>query len=88
MDYFDFYLLHSIEDGSNYEVYEKYDCFSWGLKMKDEGKIRHFGFSYHGSPELLEEVLDKHPADWLYCLQILYSGMSDEHQYSGCFQYH
>ncbi len=61
VDYFDFYLLHSIEDGSNYDIYEKYDCFSWGLKKKEEGKIRHFGFSYHGSPELLENVLDKHP---------------------------
>jgi len=35
VDYFDFYLLHSIEDGSNYEIYEKYDCFSWGLKKKE-----------------------------------------------------
>ena len=61
VDYFDFYLLHSVEDGSNYDTYEKYDCFSWGVKKKEEGKIRHFGFSFHGSPELLEEILDKHP---------------------------
>ena len=61
VDYFDLYLLHSIEDGSNYDTYVKYDCFSWGLKMKAEGKIRHFGFSYHGSPELLDEILDAHP---------------------------
>ncbi|MBP5465641.1 MAG: aldo/keto reductase [Treponema sp.] len=61
VDYFDFYLLHSIEDGSNYDVYEKYDCFSWGLKAKEQGRIRHIGFSFHGTPELLEKVLDKHP---------------------------
>ncbi len=60
VDHFDLYLLHSIEDGSNYDTYVKYDCFDWGLKKKAEGKIKHFGFSYHGSPELLEEVLDKH----------------------------
>ena len=29
VDYFDFYLLHSIEDGNNYDTYEKYDCFNW-----------------------------------------------------------
>ncbi len=57
----DFYLLHSVEDGNNYDVYEKYDCFSWGLKKKEAGEIRHFGFSYHGSPELLVQILDKHP---------------------------
>ena len=61
VDYFDFYLLHSIEDGNNYDTYEKYDCFSWGLKKKEEGKIKHFGFSYHGTPELLEKILNAHP---------------------------
>ncbi|MCR5503243.1 MAG: aldo/keto reductase [Lachnospiraceae bacterium] len=60
VDYFDFYLLHSIEDGSNYDTYVKYDCFDWGVKKKAEGKIRHFGFSFHGSPELLEKILDEH----------------------------
>jgi predicted aldo/keto reductase-like oxidoreductase len=29
--------------------------------MKAEGKIKHLGFSYHGTPELLVKVLDKHP---------------------------
>ena len=61
VDYFDFYLLHSIEDGNNYDTYVKYDCFKWGVKMKEAGKIRHFGFSYHGTPELLEDILDAHP---------------------------
>lgn len=61
VEYFDLYLLHSVEDGNNYDTYEKYDCFSWGWKKKEEGKIRHLGFSYHGSPELLSEILDKHP---------------------------
>ncbi|MCR5687326.1 MAG: aldo/keto reductase [Lachnospiraceae bacterium] len=59
--YFDLYLLHSVEDGSNYDTYVKYDCFSFCMKMKEEGKIKHFGFSYHGSPELLEKVVDAHP---------------------------
>ena len=61
VDYYDFYLLHSIEDGNNYDTYVKYDCFKWGMQKKEEGKIKHFGFSYHGSPELLEEILDAHP---------------------------
>ena len=60
-DYIDYYLLHSVEDGANYETYEKYDCFAWGMKKKEEGSIKHLGFSFHGSPELLEQVLDKHP---------------------------
>ena len=60
VNYVDFYLLHSIEDG-NIETYERLDCFNWGLKKKAEGKIRHFGFSFHGSPACLIRVLDAHP---------------------------
>jgi predicted aldo/keto reductase-like oxidoreductase len=61
LEFFDFYLLHSIEDGNNYDTYVKYNCFEWGIQKKKEGKIKHFGFSFHGSPELLEEIVDKHP---------------------------
>ena len=72
VDFFDFYLLHSVEDGSNYDTYVKYDCFKWGMQKKAEGKIRHFGFSYHGSPELLEEVLDLHPEVEFVQIQLNY----------------
>jgi predicted aldo/keto reductase-like oxidoreductase len=72
VDYFDLYLLHSIEDGSNYDTYEKYDCFNWGMKKKEEGKIRHLGFSYHGSPELLVQILDKHPEVEFVQIQLNY----------------
>ncbi len=72
VDYFDFYLLHSIEEGNNYDVYVKYDCFKWGLQKKAEGKIKHFGFSFHGSPELLTEILDKHPEVEFVQIQLNY----------------
>ena len=61
VDYFDFYLLHSIEDGGNGETYERLDCYNWGLQKKAEGRIRHFGFSFHGSPAYLNRILDAHP---------------------------
>ena len=72
VDYFDFYLLHSIEDGNNYDTYVKYDCFEWGVKMRDEGKIRHFGFSFHGTPELLEQIVDSHPEVEIVQIQLNY----------------
>ena len=73
VDYFDFYLLHSVEDGGNYDTYEKLDCFNWGIQKKAEGKIRHFGFSFHGSPALLEQVLDKHPEIEFVQIQLNYA---------------
>ena len=72
VDYFDFYLLHSIEDGSNYDTYVKYDCFDWCMKRKEEGKIKHFGFSFHGSPELLESIVDAHPEVEFVQIQLNY----------------
>lgn len=73
LDYFDFYLLHSVEDGSNGDTYEKLDCFSWGMQKKAEGKIRHFGFSFHGSPEYLESLLDRHPEVEFVQIQLNYA---------------
>ena len=73
VDYFDLYLLHSIEDGSNGDTYEKLDCFSWGLQKKAEGKFRHFGFSFHGSPAYLEKVLDAHPEVEFVQIQLNYA---------------
>lgn len=70
--YFDLYLLHSVEDGANYEGYVKYDCFNWAMKKKEEGKIRHFGFSFHGTPELLDQILTEHPEVEIVQIQLNY----------------
>ena len=83
VDFFDFYLLHSIEDGNNYEIYEKYDCFNWGIQKKAEGKIRHFGFSYHGTPELLVQILDKHPEVEFVQIQLNYIDWDNPIVHSG-----
>lgn len=70
--YFDYYLLHSLEEGQNYENMEKYDCFRWGMEKKAQGLIRHLGFSFHGTPALLEEILDKHPEVEFVQIQLNY----------------
>ena len=72
VDHYDFYLLHSIEEG-NIDKYVSLDCFNWGLQKKAEGKIGHFGFSFHGSPELLKRVLDEYPAPEFVQIQLNYA---------------
>ena len=73
LDYFDFYLLHSIEDGSNGETYDRLNCYEWAMEKKAQGKIRHFGFSFHGSPEYLEKLLDAHPEVEFVQIQLNYA---------------
>lgn len=58
--YFDYYLLHNIWKKS-FEETEKYGGFDFIAEKVNEGKIKHFGFSFHDEPELLEKVLSRHP---------------------------
>ena len=73
LDYFDFYLLHSVEDGGNGDTYDRLNCWEWGRQKKAEGKIRHFGFSFHGTPEYLERLLDAHPEVEFVQIQLNYA---------------
>ena len=75
--YFDYYLLHGIEAGC-YPKYEKYDCFGWMQEKKKQGLIRHVGMSFHDKPELLDEILTKHPEVEFVQLQINYLDWESE----------
>ncbi|MDD8049219.1 MAG: aldo/keto reductase [Thomasclavelia sp.] len=77
VDYFDFYLLHSIEE-SHYPTYQKYGCFEFVKKMKEEGKIKHIGFSFHDDSKLLDEVLTAHPEIEFVQLQLNYLDWNNE----------
>ncbi len=59
VDYFDYYLLHNINENS-VKVYmdEKWGILEYFKEQKKLGKIRHLGFSCHCSLELLKEFLD------------------------------
>ncbi len=60
-DYFDFYLLHNITEWSiQFYDSEEYHIIQDMIKMREEGKIRHLGFSFHGGAELLESFLTKY----------------------------
>ena len=60
------------------EMYDKFDCWSWAKQKKAEGKIRHFGFSSHGTPEMLDKVLTDHPEVEFVQLQINYFDWENE----------
>lgn len=59
VDYFDYYLLHNINENS-ISVYkdEKWGILDYFKKQKELGKIKHLGFSCHCSVELLKEFLE------------------------------
>ena len=71
VDYFDFYLLHSIEK-KHYPTYEKYHCFEFIQEMKKQGKIKYIGFSFHDTADFLDKVLTEHPEIDFVQLQLNY----------------
>ncbi len=75
--YFDYYLLHGIEAGS-YPKYEQFNCFGWLLEKKEKGLVRHAGFSFHDTPELLDEILTKHPEMEFVQIQLNYLDWESE----------
>ena len=60
-DYFDFYLCHSIHEGS-WKNYLAFDAYRQLDAYRKAGNIRHLGFSFHGDVPLLKEVLAA--GDW------------------------
>ena len=77
VEYFDYYLLHNINEKSA-PLFEQYDAWRFVNRMVQEGKIRHLGFSFHGSPALLEKTLAEHPEVEFVQLQINYVDWEDE----------
>lgn len=58
VEYFDFYLIHNVYE-KNVEPYldEKYGILDYLLKQKENGRIKHLGFSVHGSLEVMKKFL-------------------------------
>ena len=75
-DYVDFYLLHAIQD-NNWQRYEEWHLWEYMEELKEKGLIKHWGFSFHATPELLEETLTKHPGAEFVQLQINYADMEN-----------
>lgn len=70
--YFDFYLLHNLGEGRT-KYFDDYDMWSWIKEKKESGQIKHMGFSFHSTPEELEEILNQHPEMEFVQLQINYA---------------
>lgn len=61
VEYFDFYLFHNVCE-MNIDAYldEKYGIFDYLIKQKQNGRIKHLGFSAHGNMDVLERFLQKY----------------------------
>lgn len=70
--YFDYYLLHSLME-NNYKKFDKFHLWDFVREEKEKGRIKHYGFSFHSGPDLLEKLLTEHPDVDFVQLQINYA---------------
>ncbi len=76
VEYFDFYLMHA----QNRDIFKKFKAcraYETAFKLKEEGKIRHVGLSFHDSADVLEEILTTYPKVEVVQLQLNYADWED-----------
>ncbi|MDE5781261.1 MAG: aldo/keto reductase [Lachnospiraceae bacterium] len=68
VDYFDFYLFHNVCE-MNIDAYldPKYGIYEYLMQQKKNGRIRHLGFSAHGSYDVMKRFLDAYSESMEFC---------------------
>lgn len=68
VSYFDFYLFHNVCE-MNIDSYldPKYRIFDYLVKQKKAGRIRHLGFSAHGSYDVMKRFLEAYGHEMEFC---------------------
>ena len=75
-DYVDFYLMHAM-NGSRWREMLEMGVVKRLEELKEEGKIRNLGFSFHDSYEAFEEIINYR--DWDFCqIQLNYMDVNDQ----------
>ena len=76
VEYFDFYLMHA-QSKEIFAHFKKCHAYETALELKKEGKIRHFGISFHDRAEVLEEILKEYPQIEVVQIQFNYLDYED-----------
>lgn len=68
VEYFDFYLFHNVCE-MNIDAYldEKYGIFDYLCRQKENGRIKHLGFSAHGGCDIMRRFLEKYGEKMEFC---------------------
>ena len=78
VDYVDFYLLHAVNNDSWENKVLKFDVLPKIEKLIAEGKIKHFGFSFHDDLEVFKKIIDAY--DGFEFCQIQFNYIDTDYQ--------
>lgn len=71
VEFFDYYLLHNLNT-QHYAIAQKFDSFAYVSRLKKEGRVKHMGFSFHDTADVLDRILNDHPEVDFVQLQLNY----------------
>ena len=76
VDYFDFYLMHA-QNVALFAKYKRCHAYETALKLKQQGKVRHFGISFHDKAQVLDQILTEYPQIEVVQIQLNYFDWDD-----------
>ena len=76
VEYFDFYLFHCMNE-EGYAKHKECNTFEIIKKLKEQGKIKHIGMSFHDTAEVLDTILTENPFVEFVQLQFNYLDYDD-----------
>ena len=77
LDQLDMYFLHGLDLDTEEKV-ARFHAFDFLRSLRDRGLTKHIGFSFHGTPDLLEKLLSENPDVELVQLQLNYLDWDDK----------
>ena len=91
VDYLDYYLMHA-QNRDNYKHFMKCRAYEIVKQLKEEGKIKHIGISFHDTADVLEMILLEHPEIEIVQIQFNYAdyesvGVQSKKVYEVCRKY-
>lgn len=76
VDYFDFYLMHA-QNAEYFEKYKKCRAYETAFELKEAGKVKHVGISFHDKAEVLDQILTEYPQIEVVQIQFNYVDYED-----------
>lgn len=86
VEYFDYYLMHNM-NSETYPTVKSLGGFEFGKRMREEGKIKKLGFSFHDTPEYLEKIIKENPGLDFVQIQLNFVDMDNPQvQSKACYE--
>lgn len=77
VEYFDFYLMHA-QNRKLFEQYKACNAYETAIDLRNQGRIKHLGISFHDNAETLDMILSEYPQIEVVQIQFNYADFDDE----------